>query len=168
MIGFLSRKHWRGVFFFSLNIRKVEHTVLECGTNGVVSFLTEFYACHVYECFACLYVVPCVCLVPQRPEEDIMAPGTWSYRWLWVAMWVQRIELGPLQEQWMFLIWAVSLYPVSGNLNCRTEDTSWWLDYRLALLFQEIWLIIGKTKYRLWIYLHMNILLKIRLKLKKK
>lgn len=42
-----------------------------------------------YECFACMYVgVPHICPGPTEVRKGHPVPQNWSYRLLWVTMWV--------------------------------------------------------------------------------
>lgn len=48
----------------------------------------------MHECFAHMYVsIPPVCLVPLAVRRGPQISKNWSYRWLWLSLWVLGIEL---------------------------------------------------------------------------
>lgn len=51
----------------------------------------------------CKYV-PFVCFMTVEVRKGYWIPRNWSYRWLWAAMLVQELNVGPLQDQQMLLI----------------------------------------------------------------
>lgn len=53
----------------------------------------------VYQCVVCMFVyVPHAGLVPTKTRRGHLIPQNWSYRWLWVTMWVLGSEPGYLEE----------------------------------------------------------------------
>lgn len=81
----------------------------------------------MYGCFACMYVclyIQCMCLLALRGHRRVSDSQDWSYRQLWVTLWVLGIELR-------------SFGRAALALNCWTISPA---NTSLTLLKSEIWL----------------------------
>lgn len=80
-------------------------------------FSIFIYLPFLYVCMFCLHVYLCTMCMPGVCRRQIF--WSWSYRWLWDAMWMLGINFwSPVREASALDLWAMSLTQASLKLLC--------------------------------------------------